>query len=196
MHAVCESTAPFGQAAERRRVDDERAVGGSTTRSRSSGGRRRGTPRTLVRPGASSVSWWIQRASVVTFGAPVHRRRRPLPPARRRPGREVVDHERELVGGLPPVRGAEHRAELRRRAAARAPGTSSGRATARGRRRDAGVRERVGEPVHAVVELGVRQPTLAVDRGECRGRLRGAREQVAERQVMEIDIGLAVPSLQ
>ena len=50
----------------------------------------------------------------------------------------------------------------------------------------AGVVERVRESVHSGVELGVRQPYVAVDRGEDGGpAARVLAQEVAERQVVE-----------
>ena len=113
--------------------------------------------------------------------------RPPRPATRSTRGVEVVDHERQLLGRLAPVGGAEHRAELRRREqeledAVRVLAEPQ-HAVARA---DPLLGEGVREPVHSGVELGIRQPYGPVD--ECGGSGPAApvlAQDVAERERVE-----------
>ncbi len=89
-------------------------------------------------------------------------------------GVDVVEDERHLVGALSPVRRAEHRAELRRR---RQRLDDPERVLSQPEDpispADPGVGERVGEPVHTLVELGVGEPHVATGVGVDHGELPG-----------------------
>ena len=99
-------------------------------------------------------------------------------------GLEVIDHERHFVGGLPPVRRAEHRAELacgddafeHAVVVLREPQDAVA-AT------HAGVFERIGEPDHAVGELRIGEPLVIGDRRDVIGsRAAVLFQDVGERQ--------------